>query len=149
LGTNLGQKAHNLSCAIHEIGKRIGSVVSQSAFLPTSPWGFQSENEFLNCCIAVDTELSPLQLLRATQDIERQLGRTQKSDGTYHDRIIDIDILLYADLQLRTPALTLPHPHMGERLFVLQPLAEIAPNIVVPGTSKSVAEMLSTLAARS
>jgi len=126
LGTNLGDKEKNLLSAISEIERRIGPIRAQSAFLATEPWGFESANTFLNAAVCVETELPPLALLRETQQIERDMGRTQKSvGGQYHDRIIDIDILLYDDLHLVTEALTIPHPHMNERDFVLIPLQEI------------------------
>ena len=128
LGTNLGDKEQNLLSAITEIERRIGPVRAQSAFLSTEPWGFESTNTFLNAAVCVETELSPTALLRATQQIERDMGRTQKSvDGQYHDRIIDIDILLYDDLHIHTKKLTIPHPHMYERDFMLIPLREILP----------------------
>ena len=128
LGTNLGDKEQNLLSAITEIDRRIGPVRAQSAFLSTEPWGFESEHAFLNAAVCVETELSPNALLRATQQIERDMGRTRKSvDGKYHDRIIDIDILLYDDLHINTPKLTIPHPLMYERDFVLIPLREILP----------------------
>ena len=120
--------------AITEIERRIGSVRAQSAFLSTEPWGFESENTFLNAAVCVETELAPLALLDETQQIERDMGRTQKtivnsqlSPVTYHDRIIDIDILLYDDLHISTPRLTIPHPLMYKRDFVLIPLREILP----------------------
>ncbi|MDE6721292.1 MAG: 2-amino-4-hydroxy-6-hydroxymethyldihydropteridine diphosphokinase [Bacteroidaceae bacterium] len=126
LGTNLGDKEQNLLSAISEIGRRIGPIKAQSAFLVTEPWGFESENTFLNAAVRVETELSPIALLDETQQIERTLGRTHKTaDGQYHDRIIDIDILLYDDLHIATPRLTIPHPHMHKRDFVLIPLHEI------------------------
>lgn len=132
LGTNLGDKEHNLVSAIKEIERRIGPVRAQSAFLTTEPWGFESENTFLNAAVRVETELLPNELLRVTQQIEREMGRTQKSSVDpqqskviYHDRIIDIDILLYDDLHINTKKLTIPHPHMHERDFVLIPLKEI------------------------
>ncbi len=134
LGTNLGDKEQNLVSAITEIGRRIGSVRAQSAFLSTDPWGFESENTFLNAAVCVETELAPLALLDETQQIERDMGRTQKTTVTsylspvnYHDRIIDIDILLYDDLHISTPRLTIPHPLMYKRDFVLIPLREILP----------------------
>lgn len=128
LGTNLGDKEQNLMSAITEIERRVGLVRAQSAFLATEPWGFESEHTFLNAAVRVETELTPLALLDATQQIERDLGRTQKSvDGNYHDRIIDIDILLYDDLRIKTKRLTIPHPLMYERDFVLIPLREILP----------------------
>ena len=126
LGTNLGDKEQNLMSAITEIERRIGSIRAQSAFLTTEPWGFESENSFLNAAVRVETDLAPLALLDETQQIERDMGRTQKSvEGKYHDRIIDIDILLYDDLHIQTKRLTIPHPLMYERDFVLIPLREI------------------------
>ncbi len=132
LGTNLGDKEQNLLTAIAEIGRRIGPIKAQSAFLATEPWGFESENTFLNAAIRIETELSPIALLDETQQIERDMGRTQKSSANcqlstvnYQDRIIDIDILLYDDLHIDTPRLTIPHPLMQQRDFVLIPLKEI------------------------
>lgn len=126
LGSNLGDKEQNLTSAVSEIARRIGDITAQSAFLETEPWGFDSENTFLNAAVRVETELSPYELLHATQHIERDLGRTHKSKhGRYHDRIIDIDILLYDDLHIQTPELTIPHPLMQQRDFVLIPLKEI------------------------
>ena len=126
LGTNLGDKENNLLSAISEIERRIGPVRAQSAFLATEPWGFDSQNTFLNAAIRIETKFSPLELLDETQQIERDLGRKHKSvNGQYHDRIIDIDILLYDDLHISTPRLTIPHPHMHERDFVIIPLTEI------------------------
>lgn len=105
---------------------RIGAIKAQSAFLQTAPWGFESKNSFLNAAVRVETDLSPFAVLRTTQDIECHMGRTHKSvGGIYHDRIIDIDILLYDDLHLSTPELTIPHPHINERDFVLIPLSQI------------------------
>lgn len=126
LGTNLGDKEANLLSAITEISRRIGPVKGQSAFFETQPWGFESANMFVNAAVKVETELSPFEVLDVTQLIERQLGRTTKSvNGEYHDRLIDIDILLYDDLHISTPTLTIPHPHMHERDFVQIPLKQI------------------------
>ena len=108
LGTNLGDKEQNLRDAVQKIEEQIGKVVSLSAFYVTAPWGFASENSFLNAAACVDTDLSPLEVLRETQLIERELGRTKKSvDGVYSDRLIDIDLLLYDDLVL---SVTSPPP---------------------------------------
>ena len=130
LGTNLGDKEANLKAAMEEIGKRVGEVTSQSAFHASEPWGFTSEHSFLNAVCCVSTDFSPMEVLRTTQDIERSLGRLEKSvNGQYADRLIDIDILLYDDLHISTPELTVPHPLMWERDFVTVPLHEIAPAI--------------------
>ena len=129
LGTNLGDKEANLRMAVEEIRKRVGEVTSLSAFYTSEPWGFQSDNSFLNAVCCVSTDLSPTETLTITQDIERFLGRLKKSiGGVYSDRVIDIDILLYDDLHIDTPELTIPHPLMWQRDFVMIPLREIAPD---------------------
>ncbi|WP_281819161.1 2-amino-4-hydroxy-6-hydroxymethyldihydropteridine diphosphokinase [Parabacteroides goldsteinii] len=142
LGTNIGNKRRNMITAAALLAERVGDVLALSGFYETEPWGFQSENTFLNAALQLDTSLSPLEFLKATQEIEIEMGRTQKSNGAYHDRIIDIDILLYEDLVLQTPELTLPHPLMHERLFVMEPLAEIAPNVIHPVFKKPVISLL-------
>ena len=130
LGTNLGDRKKNLTSAMKLIGEKVGTVVSASDFMETDPWGFESANRFLNMAIKVDTTLQPLEVLHATQEIERKLGRTKKSvNREYHDRLIDIDILLYDDLVMNTPELTIPHPLMYKREFVMKPLAQIAPEL--------------------
>lgn len=126
LGTNLGDKRKNIAEAINNIGELVGDVVRQSALYETEPWGFRSDNRFVNAAVCVDTQLSPRRLLEVTQRIEREMGRTLKSaGGEYHDRIIDIDILLYGDLHIDEPDLKIPHPLMHERDFVMTPLNEI------------------------
>ncbi len=130
LGSNLGDREDMLRRAIMLIGERIGAVQRVSSFIETEPWGFESEHPFLNAAVMVLTTLSPIECLDATQQIERELGRKKKSKGgKYHDRPIDIDLLLYGDLKLSTSRLTIPHPHMYERDFVMIPLREILPSI--------------------
>lgn len=142
LGTNLGDKAANLHAAVERINERIGKVTSLSSFYETAPWGFTSEHSFLNAAAAVETALPPLEVLRTTQAIERELGRLKKSSGgVYSDRLIDIDLLLYDDLILRTPELQLPHPLMTEREFVMTPLIEIAGEAVHPVFKKKLNEL--------
>ena len=131
LGSNLGDREEMLHRAIALIDERVGTVQRVSSFIETEPWGFQSEHPFLNAACMVLTTLSPEQCLAETQKIERELGRTTKSkNGIYHDRPIDIDLLLYGDLKLSTPKLTLPHPRMYERDFVMIPLKEILPSVM-------------------
>lgn len=126
LGSNLGDRHATMQSAILLLCKQAGSVDRVSSAIETEPWGFKSANKFLNMCVRITTTLSPEQLLATTKDIELQLGRTTKSvNGQYHDRPIDIDILTYDDLHINTPSLTLPHPHMHERDFVMIPLREI------------------------
>ena len=126
LGTNLGDKEGNIGEAVRRIGELIGTVECQSTLLVSEPWGFESENTFVNAALRCSTELEPMDVLEKTQEIEQAMGRTQKSvDGQYHDRIIDIDILMYDDLHIDTKTLKLPHPLMKERDFVMIPLEEV------------------------
>jgi 2-amino-4-hydroxy-6-hydroxymethyldihydropteridine diphosphokinase len=126
LGSNLGNRKENLAYAIRLIGERVGKVLRVSSFIETEPWGFESENTFVNAVILCETDLTPRQLLGATQKIEREMGRQKKStDGGYSDRCIDIDILLYDDLRVDEPDLQIPHPLMLKRDFVMIPLREI------------------------
>lgn len=145
LGTNLGNKEQNLRMAVQKIEERIGKIVSLSAFYVTAPWGFASDNSFLNAVVCVETSLRPLEVLKETQAIERELGRTSKSlGGVYSDRLIDIDLLLYGDTIMDEEGLILPHPLMAERRFVMEPLAEIAPNVVHPVLHKTMKELFTS-----
>jgi 2-amino-4-hydroxy-6-hydroxymethyldihydropteridine diphosphokinase len=149
LGTNIGNKEENLARAIEKLSLVLGTCTAQSPFIETEPWGFESDNSFLNCCAAFDTELSPMEVLDTTERIERELGRSTKSSGgIYHDRIIDIDLLLYGERVINSDRLTIPHPLMHRRDFVLQPLAEIAPNAIHPSTGKSIKTLLEELKTR-
>ena len=127
LGTNIGNRRGNLVKAAALLAERVGDILALSGFMETEPWGFESENLFLNAAIKMETPLTPDELLSATQAIEREMGREKKSDGSYHDRVIDIDILLYDNRVIEQPGLIVPHPLMQERLFVMAPVAEIAP----------------------
>lgn len=142
LGTNLGNKEANLRTAIYKLQERIGKQVSLSSFYETAPWGFESDHSFLNAAIGLETSLPPIEILHITQEIEKELGRTKKSvNGSYSDRLIDIDILLYDTLVLQTPELTIPHPLMTERDFVMKPLIEIAGNVIHPTREKTLSEL--------
>lgn len=126
LGSNLGNRKAILNEAISLIQKRVGEVVRQSSFLETEPWGFTSHNKFLNACICVNTQYSPRQILKTTQAIEKDMGRCHKTvNHQYHDRIIDIDILMIDDLNIDDSDLKVPHPLMKERDFFMIPLKEI------------------------
>lgn len=143
LGSNMGHREAILLQAIAQIEEQIGTVLSQSALYDTEPWGFQSPHRFLNAALCCQTTLTPLQVLDAIQHIERQLGRLHKShDGHYQDRPIDIDILLYDDLILHTPRLIVPHPLMHLRTFVLEPLCQIAPQLVHPQLGLTMQQLL-------
>lgn len=142
LGSNLGDRGENLEIALDYIEERIGKVVATSAFYVTEPVGFESDNQFLNAACKVETKLAPTDVLQITQKIEKEMGRQSKSQNrAYADRTIDIDILLYEDEILKTPDLTLPHPHLHERAFVLYPLAEIAGEYVHPVLHKAISEL--------
>ena len=145
LGTNLGNKEQNLRMSVQKIEERIGKIVSLSAFYVTAPWGFASDNSFLNAVVCVETPLRPLEVLKETQAIERELGRTSKSmGGVYSDRLIDIDLLLYGDTIMDEEGLILPHPLMVERRFVMEPLAEIAPDVMHPVLHKTMKELFTS-----
>ena len=146
LGSNLGNRRRNLITAAALLAERAGDVVSLSSFYETEPWGFASENKFLNAALALETSLSPLALLHLTQAIERELGRTEKSRGaSYHDRVIDIDLLLYGGGVFRSDELEIPHPLLHERRFVLEPLREIAPFLRHPLFQKNIEELYQDL----
>lgn len=146
LGSNLGDKKENLMRTIEKLSSALGTPAAVSSIIETEPWGFTSANSFFNCVAAFDTTLSPTEILHITQETEREMGRTAKSvNGEYKDRIIDIDILLYGDETINTENLTIPHPLMHKRLFVLEPLAQIAPRHLHPTLKKTIAELLNEL----
>ena len=121
-------------------------VYSIAPFVETRPMGFASEHLFLNSVVAVHTTATPAELLTQLQEIEREMGRRHKShDGIYSDRVIDLDILLYDQRVVTTPELTIPHPRMCERAFVLQPLSYIAPELTIPTAGATVAQLLAVL----
>lgn len=143
LGANVGPRELTLRQAIRALDERIGPLVRCSAFHETVPVGFQSDALFLNAAASFQTEWDAKNLLRITQEVERELGRTRKSlNGHYADRTIDIDLLMLDDICMQTPELTLPHPHMHERDFVLTPLVEIAPLKVHPRLQLTMKDLL-------
>lgn len=139
LGSNLGDREENILLAIERLGEVVGEVVRQSTLYYTEPWGFVSDNQFVNAAVCCTTKLSPQQVLRRTQQIERELGKHNdhatlrdesfgEDNPIYRDRPIDIDILLYDHIVVDEPDLQIPHPQMREREFVMQPLSEILPD---------------------
>lgn len=143
LGSNIGDRSSILAKAVGLLSERVGVVTVESKVVETEPVGFVSEHPFLNQVVAVDTELSPLEVLETTQNIERELGRWRKSvDGVYLDRTCDLDIILYGDRIMEEAFLTIPHKLFRERKFVLEPLAEIAPEVIDPVTGKRINELL-------
>jgi 2-amino-4-hydroxy-6-hydroxymethyldihydropteridine diphosphokinase len=141
IGSNLGNREFNMQQAVEHINKRVGEVCMTSAIYETEPWGFQSDDAFLNMVIAVETQMSPHALLSEILSIESLLGRI-RNKAHYSSRIIDIDILLFDDVVLSEPDLTIPHPLLHERKFVLIPLCEIASELVHPVLKKTFRELL-------
>lgn len=143
LGSNIGAREDFLEKALRALEENVGKLLKCSSFYETAPEGFASEHRFLNAAAEFETSLPPRDILRITQETERALGRREKSrDGIYRDRTIDIDILLLDDLCMEEEGLSLPHPRLAERQFVLAPLAEIAPRLRHPQTGRSVGGML-------
>jgi 2-amino-4-hydroxy-6-hydroxymethyldihydropteridine diphosphokinase len=134
LGGNVGDVRDTLERAIRQLcdGHDI-RLIARSSDYSTPPWGVEDQPPFVNLCIACDTRLAPEALLRRTQALENAFGRDRAHERRWGPRALDIDILAYDDIALDTPDLTLPHPHLFERAFVLVPLAEIAPERVIAG----------------
>lgn len=129
LGANQGNRFNNLAIAREAI-LNLGKIVVVSGIYETAAWGKTDQADFLNQVILLDTDLPPTELMNALLQIETQMGRVRKEK--YDPRTIDLDLLYYDDLVLATPGLTIPHPRIQERRFVLEPLAEIAPGFVHP-----------------
>jgi len=126
IGGNIGDTKRTIDTCVALLGEQVGRITHRSQWYESEPWGFASEHRFTTIVVALDTTLNTIQLLDATQDIERRLGRTEKSQGAvYHDRTIDIDLLLYDNLKIDSLRLTLPHPLMLQRRFVTVPLVEV------------------------
>ena len=150
LGTNLNSKFGDREANLREAVRRIaalGVVRSVSSFFDTEPVGFLDQPRFLNGALALETELEPAALMRALLDVERSMGRERERAMAKGPRVIDLDLLLYGDVVMATEELTLPHPEMQERRFVLEPLAEIAPEWVHPVLRLTVREMLERVTA--
>ena len=145
LGSNLGDRAANLETAIQHLGE-LGPIVARSSLYETEPVEVERQPWFLNCVVALETELMPRQLLARTLAVELKMGRRRTQPKG--PRTIDIDILLFGNSIIDTAALTIPHPAMHQRRFVLEPLAEIAPELRHPVLKITVREMLDALPAR-
>jgi 2-amino-4-hydroxy-6-hydroxymethyldihydropteridine diphosphokinase len=142
LGSNVGSRLANLHTAIAALEPQI-HVLSKSAVYETEPWGYADQSAFLNMTVRASTELSPAGLLTHLKELEATLGRTPSFRNG--PRLIDLDILFYDDIQLDTPTLIIPHPHLHERAFVLVPLADIAPGFIHPHLGLSVEELVARL----
>lgn len=144
LGSNIADRAANLKQAIAHLGE-LGTVVAVSSFYETEPVENTLQPWFLNCAVALDTDNTPKQLLSAVLKIEREMGRTRSRDEWKGPRIIDIDVIFFGDSVIQTAGLTIPHPAMHERRFVLEPLAEIAPDVRHPVLKQTAREMRDAL----
>ena len=143
LGSNLGERAANLAAAIDRL-RGLGEVMAISSFYETEPVEFTAQPWFLNGVVKLSTERMPRQLLQAILDIERKMGRRRVQDKG--PRLIDIDILLFGNSTVASKGLTIPHPAMHERRFVLEPLAEIAPEVRHPVLKRTMRELRDGLA---
>jgi 2-amino-4-hydroxy-6-hydroxymethyldihydropteridine diphosphokinase len=133
IGANLGDRERTLRLALRLLGDRDGvTVAAVSSLRQTAPVGYLDQPSFLNGAARLETALSPQELLRALLDVERELGR-DRSGPRFGPRTVDLDLLLYDGVELDEPGLVVPHPRLHERRFVLEPLAELAPGLVVPG----------------
>ena len=144
LGGNVGDSRKILDRAVAQLcdGKDI-RLIARSSDYRTPPWGFKYQPPFVNLCIAVETRLAPRDLLARAQEVERALGRDRAHEKRWGPRTADIDIIAYDSLTIDEPNLTLPHPRLFERAFVLMPLAEIAADLIISG--KSVRQALDSI----
>ncbi len=142
LGANLGHRADTLRRAVDALND-VATVTASSPVYETEPAYVLDQPRFYNLTLSVETTLGPYALLRVLKSIENELGR--RPGIRFGARAIDLDILVFGDVIMDTPDLSLPHPRMGERAFVLVPLADIAPGLVVPGRAQTVADMLAAL----
>jgi 2-amino-4-hydroxy-6-hydroxymethyldihydropteridine diphosphokinase len=131
IGGNIGDRADYLRRSIEHLQLIAGKIISVSSIYETEPWGVNESQWFLNCVVSLKTELSPMELLTAIQQIESNLGRV-RTENVYQPRTIDIDILLYNDLIMNSDKLVIPHKSMTDRMFVLLPLSELAPELEHP-----------------
>lgn len=144
LGSNVGDRENHLRAAISRLG-RVGQVKCVSSFYETEPVEFTEQPWFLNCAVALSTGGKPWELLQEIFAIERDMGRNRSLERPKGPRVIDIDILLFEDLVLNSAGLSIPHPAMHQRRFVLEPLAEIAPHMQHPVLKKIIPDLLADL----
>jgi len=142
LGSNAGNKENFIKQATTLLTQQTGKLAASSSLYETAPWGFESDEPFLNQVLQFETALQPEVFLQQALSIEKSLGRTRSSEVRYASRTIDIDMLFCDAEIIRTPTLTLPHPRIAERRFVLVPLHEIMPNFIHPLLHKTISRLL-------
>ena len=139
IGSNKGNRSVLINKAIDEIEKKVGIIISRSSIYQSKSWGFDS-NDFYNLCLLIDTDIMPKSLLINLKRIEKSMGR-EDVDGSYSDRLIDIDILFYDNITTDSEDLKIPHPKIEIRKFVLVPMLEIADDYVHPILNKTIQEL--------
>ena len=146
IGSNMGDRRDNLYRAVVAIAAITGEC-AVSSIVESEPWGFESDNRFMNLGVSFDSDIEPQEMLDRIHDIERRLGSASHRDeqGGYIDRLVDIDIVAIDDLVIDTPTLHVPHPHLPERDFFLRPMMQLAPDWRHPVTGLTAAEMLENL----
>lgn len=141
LGSNIGDRFNNLEDALLMIEMRLGNIESKSGIYKTEPWGFISEDYFLNMVVRLSAKADPVDILKSVMAIEKSLGRIRDDTG-YSSRTIDIDILFIDEIIIDLHNLVIPHPLIAERMFVLKPLMEIAPGFIHPLLNRSISDLL-------
>ncbi|GAB5416233.1 MAG: 2-amino-4-hydroxy-6-hydroxymethyldihydropteridine diphosphokinase [Crocinitomicaceae bacterium] len=144
LGSNLGDRAGIIREALQKIDARCGTLEKVSKYYETEPWGFETDQQFLNICASITTSLSPSELLKTLQSIEKELGRKRVNQLSYTSRTIDIDIISFGQSIVENIILKVPHPEFIHRNFVLIPLLEIAPNFIHPKTAKTIQQIIAS-----
>jgi len=145
MGGNLASRAGAPEATLAAAALRLeslGRVVRRSSLYSTAPVGFAAQPRFVNAVVALETELAPLELLNGLLAIEKEFGRDRAAGFANGPRTLDLDILLLGDLEIRSPELLIPHPRLAQRAFVLTPLNDIAPSVVVPGCGKTVGQLM-------
>lgn len=144
LGGNLGDKRKNLEIALQVISRKIGKIQRQSLIYETEPWGFEDSKNFFNQVIEIDTSSNPPELLEKIKKIEERFGRSENQSAIYQPRQMDIDILFFNDEIIKLPGLVIPHPRLHERNFVLEPLSELAADLVHPIFNQTILQLKAT-----
>jgi 2-amino-4-hydroxy-6-hydroxymethyldihydropteridine diphosphokinase len=142
LGSNQGNRERNIEDAVKAITQQAGVVSKMSSIYESEPWGFNAKNDFYNLALLLQTSYEPHALLNILLGIEKTLGRVRNNKPGYNSRVIDIDILFYDKLALESPVLTLPHPRIQERRFVLRPMMDLDPDYIHPVSGFSIAHIL-------